>query len=102
MAAASPIDPPIDPSLASAIRKLRAHEPLTDDERAAVRKRGWELIEPDLTDEPPPGTDRFQPDMDEDEEDEVFEDEVLAEADAREGRRGVTREELLQRLRALG
>jgi hypothetical protein len=102
MATVSPIDPPLDRSLESAVRKLRAREPLTSEERAAVRRRGWELVEPDLTDAPPPGATRSQPDLDRDEEDEALEDEVLAEADRREGRRGITREALFQRLRALG
>jgi hypothetical protein len=95
MATASPIDP-IDPPLESAVRKLRAGlgepegaEPLTAAERAAVRRRGAELLEADLTDEPPSEDEPVADDDEEQDEDELFEDLVLLDADDREGRTGI-------------
>jgi hypothetical protein len=86
VATPSPIDPPVDPVLESAVRKLQAGKGLTDAEREAVRARGGALIEEDLSDERVPEDERH--DMDPDEEDEWLEDEVLADADRREGRYG--------------
>ncbi len=93
MVTASPIDP-IDPVLESAVRKLRdalrepeRAQPLTEAERAAVRRRGSELLEEDLSDEPLSDGD-WPPDDEKQDEDEIFEDLVLLDADDREGRTG--------------
>jgi hypothetical protein len=107
MATASPIDPAIDPVLESAVRKLRAREALTDAERAAVRTRGMELLEEDLTDEAPPRVGPMQPEDEgledeEQDEDELFEDLVLLDANDREGRQGIPAAEFLEQLRAIG
>jgi hypothetical protein len=85
MAAASPINPRRS-ELDVAVDKIRAGEPLTERERALVNRRGEELIAADLTGEPPPGTEPFETTPEEDEA--LLEDEVLAEADARQGLRG--------------
>jgi hypothetical protein len=84
MAAANPL--PIERSeLDAVVEKLRARAPLTEGERALVRKRGEELIAGDFTD-PPPGVERVE--TTEEEDDQLLEDEVVADADARQGRRG--------------
>jgi hypothetical protein len=83
MATASPFDLlPYAASLDSAVRKLRAGQPLTPGERALVTKRGEELLE---LEEAPPDVDVGEP-MDENEFEALCEGEVLAEADEREGR----------------
>jgi hypothetical protein len=68
-------------TLESAVKKLRADEPLTPAERALVLKRGEELLE---LEEAPPGVDVGEP-LDEWEFQVICEGEVLAEADERDG-----------------
>jgi hypothetical protein len=88
-----------DPSvLASAVCKLRADERLNQAERAVVRQRGEVLVADDFV-EPPPGVARVE--TTEEEDDAVLEDAVMAEADACEGVRGITREELFERMRGV-
>jgi hypothetical protein len=108
MATASPIDPPIVPVLESAIQKLRVHraeepmsdvDPLTVEERAAVRERGRAILEAEGSDEPEPGAQRGVDDAELDMS--LEEDAVLGEADEREGRHAISGAELLQRLRAI-
>ena len=96
MAAASPLDPLIDPrTLESAVQKLRAGASLTEVEREAVRRRGHEMLDADLVDMPS-GVEEGTAAP---EDDELLEDEVLAEADERDG---LVRPaaEMLARLRA--
>ena len=76
--------------LESAVRKLRARQSLTEGERVAVRRRGAELLEEDLTDEPPSGPIELDDGALEDQdEDEMFEDLVLLDANDREGIQGI-------------
>jgi hypothetical protein len=103
MATASPIDS-IDPVLESAVRKLRDAlrepervQPLTEAERAAVRRRGSELLEEDLSDEPL-DDEPLPNDGEEQDEDELFEDLVLLDADDREGRTGIPWREAFEQL----
>jgi hypothetical protein len=70
--------------LATAIRKLRAKEPLTPREREIVALRGMELG--GATDGPPPGADLDDEKLDPDEEQELLERSVLGEVDFQEGR----------------
>src|SRR5271154_1974503 len=107
MPPASPLYPSLDRALDGAARKLRARKALTDAERAAVRTRGMELLEEDLTDEAPL---RAGPIAREDEgledetqdEDALLADLVLLDANDREGRQGIPAAEFLERLRAIG
>jgi hypothetical protein len=78
-------------TLESAVRKLRADEPLTPAERALVLKRGEELLE---LEDAPPGVDLGEP-MDEEEFEIICEGEVLAEADERDGVPGIPIGEVL-------
>lgn len=99
MATAQPL--PFDRSeLDVAVDEIRAGHPLTDRERALVNERGMALIEPDLTDEPPPGAEALDQTLED--EAAVLEDEVVAEADRRAGLRGIAPAELFERLRAVG
>ena len=101
MAAASPIHPRRS-ELDVAVDKVRAGEPLTKRERVLVNQRGEELLRAeDFTDEPPfPGMDSIET-TPEDEQD-LLEALVEAEADTRQGVRGITAAELFERLRAVG
>jgi hypothetical protein len=67
-----------------AVVKIRAHEALTEHERALVNARGEEIIAGDFTELPAGEPADTTPEEDE----EVLEDAVLAEADARQGLRG--------------
>ena len=69
------------------VDKLRAREPLTEDERALVNARGEALMQ--LADEPPPGADARDDDLDDEEAADLCEALVLAEADRRDGKRGI-------------
>jgi hypothetical protein len=74
-----------------AVGKIRAGEPLTERERAVVNARGSELAE--LTDAPmSPGEVGVQ--LDPEEEQHLLEALVEADADEREGRRGIPWREL--------
>lgn len=74
-----------------AVDKIRAGEPLTERERAAVNARGIELAE--LTDEPvSPGEAGVQ--LDPEAEQRLLEALVENDADEREGRRGIPWREL--------
>ena len=77
---------------------MSGEDPLTAEERAAVRKRGRAILEAEGLDEPEPGT---EPVVDEDEDRELEEDAVLGEADERQGRHAISGAALLERLRAI-
>ena len=86
MSAARPL--PLDRSeLDVAIEKIRAGLPLTPREREIVNARGMDLLADDLTDEPPPGAELEDPALEDD--DAVLEDAVLADANDREGIKGI-------------
>lgn len=74
-----------------AVGKIRAGEPLTERERAAVNARGLELAE--LTDEPlGPGEEGVE--LDPEEEQHLLEALVESDADEREGGRAIPWREL--------
>jgi hypothetical protein len=82
VAAASPL--PIDlPELDAAVEKLRRGEPLTERERALIAERGKELIARNF-EAPPPGIEPVETTPEEDEE--LVEAMVEADADARQRR----------------
>jgi hypothetical protein len=99
---------PTAPGLESAIQKLRVRraakpmsdeDPLTAEERAAVRERGRAILEAEGLDEPEPGAERVVDDAELDIS--LEEDAVLGEADEREGRHAISGAELLERLHAI-
>jgi hypothetical protein len=86
-----PLTPREEQLLESAVRKLRANSSLTVNERAAVLKRGLELM--NLTNTPlPPGEQAAE--LDDEEAEDLCAALVESEADRREGKTGTPWREL--------